>query len=50
VAGLKINSQEIENLILDECESASPKRNKVSSLTDFGDNQRHDPLSLYVHG
>jgi hypothetical protein len=34
VIGLKISSQAIESLILDDCKSASPGRNKVKFLTE----------------
>jgi hypothetical protein len=34
VIGLKISSQATKVLVLDECKSASPMRNKVSFLTE----------------
>jgi hypothetical protein len=34
VPGLKVSSQATESLILDDCNGASPGRNKVSSLTE----------------
>jgi hypothetical protein len=43
----KNTSQTTEYLVLDECKSASPRRNKVSSSTEtFGVNQRHINLTL----
>jgi hypothetical protein len=34
VTGLKISSQTIEYLVLGDCKSASPRRNKVNFLTE----------------
>jgi hypothetical protein len=34
VPGLKISSQSIEYLVLGDCKSASPERNKVKFLTE----------------
>jgi hypothetical protein len=34
VPGLKISSQETESLVLDDCKSACPRRNKISFLTE----------------
>jgi hypothetical protein len=47
VPGLKISSQATENLVLDDCKSVCPRKNKLSFLTEpFGVNQRQINLTL----